>query len=90
MRLYSSYCGGISLITLLCGCNNDKPQNNNPPVQVTQKQVNESLIKSHQMYVKQEADEITQYIKKHNYTMQATSTGIYYMITEHGKGEHHI
>lgn len=79
------YFGTLFLLSL-SACNNDNPPQNNHP-QVSQHQVNESLIKSHQMYVKQEADEITQYIKRHNYNMLATSTGIYYMITEHGKGE---
>lgn len=78
----------LLLIICFCACNNEQqdngiPHNNKP----TQKEVKESLIKSHQMYVKQETDEITQYIKRHNYTMQSTSTGIYYMITEHGKGD---
>ena len=90
MRRFSAnfiYVFTFSVI-LFCSCNNNQqdngiPQNHKP----TQKEVKESLIKSHQMYVKQETDEITQYIKRHNYTMQATSTGIYYMITEHGKGE---
>lgn len=72
----------------LCGCHNDDEQQQvNPPQQPSHEQVKEALIKSHQMYVKQEADEITQYIKQHGYAMQGLSTGMYYMITEHGKGE---
>src|ERR1700733_11744298 len=74
-------------VLLLQACQNDDVQQNNNHPKVTQKEVNEGLIKSHQMYVKQEQDEIAQYIKRHNYDMQATSTGIYYMFTEHGKGE---
>lgn len=79
---------GVFLLAacLLWGChNNDEQQNTSP--QPSPQEVKEALIKSHQMYIKQEEDEIAQYIKRHNYTMQATQTGIYYMITEHGKGE---
>jgi len=83
----------VSSLLLLCsallffGCHNDEEQRqNNIPQQPSHEEVKEALIKSHQMYIKQEADEITQYVKQHNYDMQATTTGIYYMITQHGKG----
>jgi FKBP-type peptidyl-prolyl cis-trans isomerase FkpA len=69
----------------MLGCHGDEQAN--IPIPPSQKEVNEKLIKSHQMYVKQEADEIAQYVKQHNYTMQSLSTGICYMISEHGKGE---
>lgn len=37
--------------------------------------------------MRQEADEINQYVKTHNYPMQVTGTGIHYWIYEHGKGD---
>jgi FKBP-type peptidyl-prolyl cis-trans isomerase FkpA len=77
---------GLSLLLFSCH-NDDEQQQNNTPPQPSHEEVKEALIKSHQMYVKQEADEITQYIKQHGYNMQGLSTGMYYMITEHGKGE---
>jgi FKBP-type peptidyl-prolyl cis-trans isomerase FkpA len=83
-----TFAGAFTLtVLLLQACHNDDAQQNNLPQSISQKQVNEGLIKSHQMYVKQEQDEIAQYIKRHSYTMQPTTTGIYYMVTEHGKGE---
>jgi len=87
MRLFTAYTISACALFFSC-CNNE--QNDLPPTvppQPSQDQVKESLIKSHQMYVKQEKDEIIQYVKRHNYNMEATQTGIYYMITEHGKGE---
>ncbi len=87
MKLLTLYTLGACALLFSC-CNNEQQNNAPPPTpQPSQEQVKESLIKSHQMYVKQEADEITQYIKRHSFNMQATPTGIYYMITEHGKGE---
>jgi FKBP-type peptidyl-prolyl cis-trans isomerase len=86
MRIANLYAGSlVAAMSLLCGCGDDGPPKDNS--HITQHQVNESLIKSHQMYVKQEADEIQKYIANHNFVMQATSTGIYYMITQHGSGE---
>lgn len=68
-------------------CGGDQQNNSSVPVpQPSHQEVKDGLIKSHQMYIKQETDEITQYIKNHNYTMQALKTGMYYMIYEHGKG----
>lgn len=69
------------------GCNNKQQVPNAPPPSLlTEKQAKEELIPSHRMYVKQEEDEIKQYIKQHNYQMQSTPSGIYYMITQHGTG----
>lgn len=72
----------------MAGCQSGErklpPQQQSP---LTEKQAKQELIPSHQMYIKQQEDEIKQYIKAHGYTMQATKTGIYYMITEHGKGD---
>ena len=50
------------------------------------REVNNDLVPSHQKYIKQETDEITQYIKLHNLDMLTTGTGIYYMFTKHGSG----
>jgi len=74
----------LLIAILFIACHNEQANLPPPP---TQPEVKEALIKSHQMYIKQEQDEIAQYIKRHNFTMEATQTGIYYMITEHGKGE---
>lgn len=77
------YIGALSLC--IAGCHDDKPAN--IPPQPTEHEVKQELIKSHQMYIKQEDDEIAQYIKRHGYDMQTTKTGMHYMFLEHGKGE---
>src|ERR1035441_2295378 len=71
----------------LCGCHHDQQDDyNNQPPPNTQ-EVNKQLIPSQQKFIRQETDEINQYIKLHNYNMQATPTGIRYMIYEHGNGD---
>lgn len=67
-----------------CGCST-KQQNANLPL--TQKEVNNGLIRSHKEFLIQQEDEIRQYVKEHNYDMQRTASGIYYKIEEKGKGE---
>lgn len=87
MKRLLSYCLG-AMLSMCCitDCHDDKPRNM-PPLPPTEQEVKQDLIKSHQMYVKQEDDEINQYIKRHGYIMEATKTGIHYMFREHGKGE---
>ena len=68
------------------GCHNNQQDDNNNP-QLAPQEVNKQLIPSQKMYIRQEADEINQYIKLHNYPMQTTGTGIHYWIYEHGKGD---
>jgi FKBP-type peptidyl-prolyl cis-trans isomerase FkpA len=84
----SKYCTYIFIIIVIAfsSCNNDKPQESKTQ-KLTQKEVNNGLIQSHKEYLLQQEDEIKQYVKRHNYDMQRTQTGIYYMITEPGKGE---
>ncbi len=78
-------CPIIVFAVILCSCNNNEPQNTHP--QLTQKQVNNGLINSHKEFLLQQEDEIKQYVKRHNYDMQRTSSGIYYEIETPGKGE---
>ncbi|HXP51981.1 MAG TPA: FKBP-type peptidyl-prolyl cis-trans isomerase [Bacteroidia bacterium] len=85
----SKYCTYIFILVAIafssCNNDNDKPQSNTQ--KLTQKEVNNGLIQSHKEYLLQQEDEIKQYVKRHNYDMQRTQTGIYYKITEPGKGE---
>jgi FKBP-type peptidyl-prolyl cis-trans isomerase FkpA len=80
----------IASIVLACftiACHNDNQSNVMPPPPgPSHEEIKNGLIKSHQMYIRQQEDEIVQYIKSHNYNMQPDSSGMYYMITEHGKG----
>ena len=78
----------LSLSIFVCSCHNTQQDDDNslqPPPNT--QEVNKDLIPSQRMYLQQETDEINQYIKVHNYPMQATGTGIRYMIYEHGKGD---
>jgi FKBP-type peptidyl-prolyl cis-trans isomerase FkpA len=71
----------------LCGCHHDQPQDDNILPPPNTQQINKELIPSQIKYIKQETDEINQYIKVHAYTMLSTPTGIRFMIYEHGKGD---
>ncbi len=78
----------LSLIFIFSfsGCHNPQQDDNLKPLPNAQ-EVNKQLIPSQQKFIRQETDEINQYIKLHNYNMAATSTGIRYMIYEHGTGD---
>lgn len=75
------------LLVLVCSCHNTQQDDDSLQSAPNTQEVNKELIPSQKMYIRQEADEISQYIKVHKYAMQTTGTGIYYMIYEHGKGE---
>jgi FKBP-type peptidyl-prolyl cis-trans isomerase FkpA len=75
----------LSLL-LLYSCNHNEQDSTNAPPPLTPQEVNKQLEPSQKMYIRQEADEIAQYIKAHKYPMQITGTGIHYWIYEHGKG----
>lgn len=47
----------------------------------------EKLIDANKIYVKQESDEIDQYVAHHNWNMITTGTGLRYMITKKGTGK---
>src|ERR1700722_7273037 len=85
IRNIHSACVIAFITVVFCGCGNDESKNTAPPL--TQKQVNNGLIDSHKAFLLQQEDEIKQYVQRHNYDMQRTQTGIYYKITESGKGE---
>lgn len=83
MKFYSPFIL-VLLSIFLSGChNNQQDDKNDGP---TPQEINKELIPSQIKYIRQETDEINQYIKLHNYPMQNTGTGIRYMIYEHGTG----
>jgi FKBP-type peptidyl-prolyl cis-trans isomerase len=84
MRIAIAYGALLSLLSL-SSCNTDEPKTTKPPL--TQKEVNNGLIESHQKFLLQQEDDIKQYVARHNYDMQRTATGIYYKIMEPGKGD---
>jgi FKBP-type peptidyl-prolyl cis-trans isomerase len=71
---------------LICACHHEQQQDDSAFVPPNTQEVNKQLIPSQKMYIRQETDEINQYIAVHKYSMQTTGTGIHYMIYEHGKG----
>lgn len=88
MKPYWRYwCLVIVAIVALSSCHNNSDDEQIDKPQITQKDVNNGLIKSHQEFLLQQEDEIKQYIARHNFTMQRTATGIYYNILEHGNGD---
>ncbi|HTB30866.1 MAG TPA: hypothetical protein VK808_02510, partial [Bacteroidia bacterium] len=72
--------------SLLSGCHHEQQNDDNSFIPPNTQEINKQLIPSQIKYVRQETDEINQYIKVHNFNMQTTPTGIRYMIYEHGKG----
>jgi FKBP-type peptidyl-prolyl cis-trans isomerase len=79
------------LFLLICffvsACHSNQQEDDTIQAPPNTQEINKELIPSQKMYVRQETDEINQYIKLHNYPMQTTGTGIHYWIYEHGKGE---
>lgn len=78
------------LLLLFCffisSCHSDQ-QDDDSSQPISTQDINKGLIPSQKMYLKQEKDEIDEYVKAHHYPMQTTGTGIHYWIYEHGKGE---
>lgn len=50
------------------------------------KDFQDKLVEANKMYVKQESDEIDQYVAHHGWQMTTTGTGLRYMITKKGDG----
>lgn len=72
---------------VFAGCNSNQQNSDDMTQTVTPTDVNKGLIPSQKMYIRQERDEINQYIKQHHYPMETTATGIHYWIYAHGKGD---
>lgn len=71
------------VITLVTSCSHRKPNTHSIE---TSKQLNESLVKANKLYVKNESNDIDQYIKRHNWKMNTTGTGLRYFIYKNGNG----
>lgn len=66
-----------------CGDGHIKTKKNN----LQSKEFQDKLINVNKMYMKQESDEIDQYVTYRGWKMVTTGTGLRYMITKKGKGE---
>lgn len=56
-------------------------------VNIKSREFQNKLIEANKIYVKQESDEIDQYVKHKNWNMITTGTGLRYMITSKGSGD---
>lgn len=77
---YIVYILLISSILLAC-------RNNHTKKNIDSNSLKESLIDANKKYVKRESDEINQYIKKRGWEMNASGTGLRYMIYEKTNGK---
>lgn len=72
-------------VTVQSGCGDDK-KHVTSKTDIESKEFKEKLMNANQMYVKQESDEIDQYVKHKGWDMITTGTGLRYMITKKGTG----
>jgi FKBP-type peptidyl-prolyl cis-trans isomerase FkpA len=72
----------ISIILFSLGCN-VKPKETK---QTDNKQFQENLIKANKGLILEDEERIRSYIKRHNWKMEKTLSGLWYMITEKGSG----
>ena len=71
----------LFLLTISCNGNSQKKRNPNT------KEVKEALVKVNKKLVKTEDERINDYIRRHNWKMKETGTGLRYLIYKHGDGE---
>jgi FKBP-type peptidyl-prolyl cis-trans isomerase FkpA len=76
----------VTCFVLLCACG-DSQKKTSQKVNIQSKEFQDKLIDVNKMYVKQESDEIDQYVRHRNWQMTTTGTGLRYMITKKGEGE---
>lgn len=69
---------------LSCGDSHKKTTKN---TDIQSKEFQNKLVEANKMYVKQESDEIDQYVRHRGWNMITTGTGLRYMITKKGDGE---
>jgi FKBP-type peptidyl-prolyl cis-trans isomerase len=75
----------IGLIVLLfASCGEDKPA---PKKQLTKEQMNDLSVQMNTWDSDRQRDEIEQYIRRRNWKMNLTQSGIYWMTLTEGKGD---
>lgn len=74
------------LIYFIMGCRH-KSVNHSQDKPLTMEDIKDPSINTNIRLVKQESDDIDQYIKRHNLDMIKTGTGLRYTIYQHGSGE---
>ncbi|MFY9309890.1 MAG: FKBP-type peptidyl-prolyl cis-trans isomerase [Bacteroidia bacterium] len=76
----------LLVMVFLASCG-DSHKKNAKNTNIQSKEFQDKLVEANKMYVKQESDEIDQYINHRGWNMTATGTGLRYMITKKGDGE---
>ncbi|OPZ99705.1 MAG: putative FKBP-type peptidyl-prolyl cis-trans isomerase FkpA precursor [Bacteroidetes bacterium ADurb.Bin408] len=72
----------FSSFLLTCSCNN----NGTPPVTINSDSLKEPLEKANKHMIKVENEDIANYIRRHEWNMKTTGTGLRYMIYKQGTG----
>lgn len=79
-----SLLAGSFYLLQACGSSQNKTAQK---TDVGSKAFQDKLIDANKMYVKKESDEINQYVKRKEWNMITTGTGLRYMIVKKGTGE---
>ena len=74
----------ITLITMTTSCGSDQQTKE---FAEKQSHLSDNLVSAHKQFVKDESKEIDDFIKRHNYEMQKSATGLRYKIDSDNKGE---
>lgn len=82
-KLLFSFLFSIFLFLDACG---DGHRQTSKQVNINSKEFQDKLIEANKMYVKQESDEIDQYVAHRGWQMITTGTGLRYMIVTKGAG----
>lgn len=79
------YLANLYLLVSIIAC---KENTTEAPKQINMqsKEFKDKLIEANKIYVRQESDEIDQYVKHKGWNMTTTGTGLRYMITTKGNG----
>ena len=75
----------LIVLSSMSGCNRDTQQH--PEKVEHPEQYNDQLVNVNKGMVAKESEEIENYIKRHNWQMQSTGTGLRYQIYQQGSGE---
>ncbi|HET8963166.1 MAG TPA: FKBP-type peptidyl-prolyl cis-trans isomerase [Chitinophagales bacterium] len=76
--------GGLMMLIVAC---KDQHKQTTKNINIQSKEFQDKLIEANKMYVRQENDEIDQYVAHKGWDMVKTGTGLRYMITRKGSGE---
>lgn len=77
----------LSFTIFLCACSTDTPNRQAGQPDVNPKEYKEPLIEANKIRVQREDVEIDNYIKRHQWDMKETGTGLRYLIYHENEGE---